>query len=572
MISLLSSALVSNLQCNSVKTMFNDALCCGTLNTTVPETVLKPWLSSFLPDGACTESEKIGFLLPMGGGISWYSNNMRVAMEGAIAEVSGYKNFQDGKCLEVVEENSGCSGSMGANAMTSVLEAGVSGIIGPLCTDALLGALPAYDTYSNQAKKPTDVPIVAASVTGNIFTKTTNPHLHRTSVPNSRVAKQIANDMIDQNIQNAVALVHTQSAAYSDLLNAFEETFTALGGTLLGVVDNKYGQNVSYYIDSAEQLKNSICLNCQNSTALLVISSVSSVDIVIKRVRSSVNSIWLAQGVTVPGINIQFEDLSIIEGARGYTSSFSTGKPRFDERFKDTNPFFSLGFPYAENSYDATALLLLGMNMQYYNSSTSVDANMISILTDSLDSVDVLPSQLQMACDLISKGKRVRFRGSAISTYTLTDAGGFENDEKYTPRRIKNGEIVNANEYDTIKVPAPSPHPQPQVCAESVIEVSVDQYTLNYKFNGESRWLYAPGQYKLMNVHKDHPIYAYQEDNLCTVSMSGGIIENSPHYQYGNITVTIDASCAGHNISFRCGPHGSMGIYERFVYSETCSK
>jgi len=139
--------------------------------------------------GGESETVKIGLLSPQTGPIAQYAPGFEDAGKVAIAELNA--THEGEFVFELIVGDSGCDGTQAATAAQTLVDSGVSVIVGAACSGATLGAI--------AVAAPAGVPMVSyASTSPAITTADDNGHLFR---------------VVPSDAQQAVALVAVASAA-----------------------------------------------------------------------------------------------------------------------------------------------------------------------------------------------------------------------------------------------------------------------------------------------------------------------------------------------------------------------
>ena len=139
--------------------------------------------------GSESQAVKIGLLSPQTGPIAQYAPGFESAADIAIAELN--KTHEGDFTFELIVLDSGCDGTQAATAAQTLIDSGVSAIIGAACSGATLGAI--------AVAAPAGVPMVSyASTAPGITTADDNGYLFR---------------VVPSDAQQAIALVAVASAA-----------------------------------------------------------------------------------------------------------------------------------------------------------------------------------------------------------------------------------------------------------------------------------------------------------------------------------------------------------------------
>ena len=139
--------------------------------------------------GGESQAVKIGLLSPQTGPIAQYAPGFEAAADIAIAELN--KTHEGDFTFELIVLDSGCDGTQAATAAQTLIDSGVSAIIGAACSGATLGAI--------AVAAPAGVPMVSyASTAPGITTADDNGYLFR---------------VVPSDAQQAIALVAVASDA-----------------------------------------------------------------------------------------------------------------------------------------------------------------------------------------------------------------------------------------------------------------------------------------------------------------------------------------------------------------------
>jgi len=139
--------------------------------------------------GSESQAVKIGLLSPQTGPIAQYAPGFEDAGNVAIAELN--VTHEGDFVFELIVADSGCDGTQAATSAQTLIDSGVSAIVGAACSGATLGAI--------EVAAAAGVPMVSyASTSPAITTADDNGHLFR---------------VVPSDAQQAVALVDVASAA-----------------------------------------------------------------------------------------------------------------------------------------------------------------------------------------------------------------------------------------------------------------------------------------------------------------------------------------------------------------------
>ncbi|MBT4856716.1 ABC transporter substrate-binding protein [Candidatus Uhrbacteria bacterium] len=164
----------------------------------------------------------IGFMGALTGDVAFIGEIVRAGVEVAVDELNAAGGI-DGKIVEVIYEDSGCDGEMGANAANKLVNVdNVLAIIGPTCTPATLAAAPIAEEAG--------VPMISYSATAASISEA-GDYIFRT-VPSDAFQAAFASDYIynELGIETAAIL-----SCLNDWCQGNADTFAAtFEGEVLG--------------------------------------------------------------------------------------------------------------------------------------------------------------------------------------------------------------------------------------------------------------------------------------------------------------------------------------------------
>ena len=159
------------------------------VKSTLSKLVLVFILVGLVACGGEATTVKIGLLSPQTGPIAQYAPGFEDAGAVAIAELN--KTHEGDFVFELIVGDSGCDGTQAGTAAQTLIDSGVSAIVGAACSGATLGAI--------AVAKEAGVPMVSyASTSPGLSTADDNGHLFR---------------VVPSDAQQAVALAAVAAAA-----------------------------------------------------------------------------------------------------------------------------------------------------------------------------------------------------------------------------------------------------------------------------------------------------------------------------------------------------------------------
>ena len=145
------------------------------------------------------QTVKIGLLSPQTGPIAQYAPGFEDAGKVAISELNAaHSDFQ----FELIVGDSGCDGTQAATAAQSLIDSGVSAIVGAACSGATLGAI--------AVAAPAGVPMVSyASTSPAVTTADDNGHLFRVVPSDAQQAVALSTVTSGAGVSNPAVLYMT---------------------------------------------------------------------------------------------------------------------------------------------------------------------------------------------------------------------------------------------------------------------------------------------------------------------------------------------------------------------------
>ncbi len=147
-----------------------------------------------------SETVKIGLLAPQTGPIAQYAPGFEDAAQVAIAELN---ETHDGDfTFELIVMDSGCDGTQAATAAQSLIDSGVSAIIGAACSGATLGAI--------AVAAPAGIPMISyASTSPAVTTADDDGYLFRVVPSDAQQAVALATVAASSGASNPAVLYMT---------------------------------------------------------------------------------------------------------------------------------------------------------------------------------------------------------------------------------------------------------------------------------------------------------------------------------------------------------------------------
>ncbi len=147
-----------------------------------------------------SETVKIGLLAPQTGPIAQYAPGFEDAAKVAISELN--ETHEGDFTFELIVMDSGCDGTQAATAAQSLIDSGVSAIIGAACSGATLGAI--------AVAAPAGIPMISyASTSPAVTTADDNGYLFRVVPSDAQQAVALATVAASSGAGNPAVLYMT---------------------------------------------------------------------------------------------------------------------------------------------------------------------------------------------------------------------------------------------------------------------------------------------------------------------------------------------------------------------------
>jgi branched-chain amino acid transport system substrate-binding protein len=379
---------------------------------------------------ASAEDVKLGVLFGFTGPIESLTGHMKNAAELAIKEVndSGKSKFT----FSDVTGDTTCTGADVAVAAAEkmVTSDGVKGIIGGDCS-GVTGAI------LQKVARPNGIVMISPSATSPALSTADDDGLFFRTAPSDAREGEVAADILNEHGVKSIALTYSNSDYGKGLAEAIAASFEKLGGKV--TIDIPHDDAKSDF--SAEVAS----LAAAGGDILVVAGYVDQGGKGIIRAAldtGAFSKFELPGGMVSDSLTTNFGNS--IDGSYGQVaSSDSPGAPILLDMGKKNTPAFDASSPYASESYDAAALIMLAMNATGSSDPKVYKEKIMEIANGPADGsgTKILPGELGKALDLIAAGKAIDYDGA--SGVTLIGPG--ESAGRYKEFEIKDGK------FETIK-------------------------------------------------------------------------------------------------------------------------
>jgi len=353
---------------------------------------------------ASAEDIKVGVFLGLTGPLESLVANMAPGAEAAIAEVSASGKLLDGTTVTAVRADTTCVDAAAATAAIERLITSdmVSGIVGGDCSGVTTAAL------TNVAMPNGMVMISPSATSPALSTIEDNGLFFRTSPSDARQGVVMTDIIIDRGY-NEVALTYTNNDYGKGLADAFQSAFEAAGGTV--TISSSHEDNKADY--SAEVG----ALAAAGGEILVVAGYLDS------------GGKGIIQGALDTGA---FDTFVLPDGMVGDALPEAIGPdlngsfgqaPGTDSEgaamFAEMASGFDPTSPFAGESYDAAALLLLAMQAAGSTDPQVYKDHVMDVAN--APGEQILPGQLDKALEILASGGEIDYVGA--SNVELIGAG-----------------------------------------------------------------------------------------------------------------------------------------------------
>ncbi|WP_460275761.1 ABC transporter substrate-binding protein [Celeribacter sp. ULVN23_4] len=354
-------------------------------------------LATALASPAAADDIKVGLLLAFTGPLESVTPDMAAGAEQAIAEVNAAGGLLDGQSVVSVRGDSTCldAGAATAAAERLISGVGVDAIIGATCSGASTAIL-------QNVALPKGVIMVSPSASSpGLSNVIDNDLFFRTAPSDARQGEVIAQVMIERGVRQA-ALTYTNNDYGKGLSDSIANSFEALGGKI--TINSSHEDGKGDYSAEVASLAAAggdvlIVAGYQDQGGKGIISSAIDLD--------AFQTFVLPDGMSGEELFNTFgSDLEgsfgIVPGAEGSASETFSGIAEISN--------FKVG-PYVGESYDAAAILMLGIQAAGSVDSGAVKHRIIDVANAPGEPIQ--PGELAKALKILSEGGAVNYQGAS---------------------------------------------------------------------------------------------------------------------------------------------------------------
>lgn len=345
---------------------------------------------------ATAEDIKIGVILGFTGPIESLTPHMADGAELAMKEVSDSGKLLDGSTVTSIRADSTCidAGAATAAAERLITADGVKGIMGADCS-GVTGAI-----LSNVALANGVVMISPSATSPALSTAEDNGLFFRTSPSDARQGVVMTEVLMENGIKE-VAVTYTNNDYGKGLADAFQAAYEAAGGTVT--------INAAHEDGKADYSAEVGALASAGGQRLVVAGYVDQGGSGIVRAAldsGAFDTFHFPDGMISAKLEENFG--AEINGSTGqHPGTDSEGNAKFGEMVGDA---FDATSPFAPESYDAAALMMLAMQAAG-SSDPSVYKNNVMDVANAPGEL-ILPGELGKALEILAGGGEVDYVGA----------------------------------------------------------------------------------------------------------------------------------------------------------------
>ena len=382
-------------------------------------------LSMALAAPAFADDVKIGVILGYTGPIESLTPDMAAGAELAMKEVNDSGNFMNSMTVVPVRGDSTCIDAQAASATAErlITAEGISAIVGADCSGVTTAIL------QNVAMANGIVMISPSATSPALTTVEDNGLFFRTAPSDARQGKIVGEILMERGFKTA-AMTYTNNDYGKGLADSIESNYKAAGGTITINAPHEDGKaDYNAEVASLAQAGGDILIVAgyldQGGKGIIQASlDNGAFDIFYMPDGMIGDSLPEAIG---PDLNGSIGDVP---------GTDSPGAATFETMASDAG--FKAG-PFAPESYDAAALIMLAMHKSGSTDSQTFKSHIEDIAN--APGEKIYPGELGKALDMIAAGKDIDYVGA--SAVELVNGG--ESAGNYREIEVQNGKNVTVN-------------------------------------------------------------------------------------------------------------------------------
>jgi branched-chain amino acid transport system substrate-binding protein len=384
--------------------------------------------SALMAGAASAEDVKIGILIGFTGPIESLTGHMANAAEEAMAEVNASGKAMNGWNFVPARGDSTCGDSAAGTAAGErlVTAEGIKGMVGGDCS-GVTGAI-----LQNVAR-PNGMVMISPSATSPALSTAEDDGLFFRTAPSDAREGEVMADILEEHGVKSIALTYTNNDYGKGLAEAIASSFTAKGGVVT--------INASHEDGKADYSAEVAALASAGGDILVVAGYLDQggKGIIQASLDSGAFSTFGLPGGMV-GDSLPLAIGPALDGSYGQVAqSDSEGAVKLKEMAAANTPAWDGSSPYAMESYDAAALIMLAMQAAGSTDPKVYKDKVMDVAN--APGEKIMPGELGKAMELLAAGKDIDYEGG--SAVELIGPG--ENAGRYKEFVIKDGK------YETVK-------------------------------------------------------------------------------------------------------------------------
>lgn len=384
--------------------------------------------SALMVGAASAEDVKIGILIGFTGPIESLTGHMAAAAEEAMSEVNASGKAANGMVFVPVRGDSTCGDSAAGTAAAErlVTAEGIKGMVGGDCS-GVTGAI-----LQNVAR-PNGIVMVSPSATSPALSTAEDDGLFFRTAPSDAREGEVMADVLMEHGVKSIAMTYTNNDYGKGLAEAISASFIAKGGVVT--------INTSHEDGKADYSAEVAALAAAGGDLLVVAGYLDQggKGIIQASLDSGAFTKFGLPGGMV-GDNLPATIGPALDGSYGQVAqSDSAGAATLIEMGKANTPAWDGTSPYAMESYDAAALIMLAMQAAGSSDPKVYKDKVMDVANAPGEKIG--PGELGKAMELIAAGTDIDYEGG--SAVELVGAG--ESAGRYREFEVKGGK------YETVK-------------------------------------------------------------------------------------------------------------------------
>ena len=379
--------------------------------------------SALIAGAALAEDIKLGIVFGFTGPIESLTQPMASAAEMAMKEVTDSGALLGGSTVTSVRGDSTCIDSAAAVAVTERLVTSdkVNGIVGGDCS-GVTGAM-----LQNVAR-PNGIVMVSPSATSPALSTAEDDGLFFRTSPSDARQGQVMTEIILERGINTVAVTYQNSDYGKGLADAFESAFVAAGGTVtinLAHEDGKadYSAEVGSLASAGGEMLVVAGYIDQGGKGIVQ----ASLD------TGAFDLFHFPDGMI--SVNLEENFGNDVNGSSGQHPGTDSPGAASVAAMAEANGFDGTS-PFAPESYDAAALIMLAMQAAGSSSSADYKSHILSVAN--APGVEILPGELAKGLKILADGGEIDYvGGSAVELIGPGESAG-----AYRQIEMKDGKIT----------------------------------------------------------------------------------------------------------------------------------